>query len=70
MPLYALIVLRWLRDRLRDRRSHMVRRRTTIVGSVLRVDAKAEGLTVAVGGWAQCVMRRGRSMSADPRGSH
>ena len=30
----------------------MVRRRSTIVGSVLRVDAKAEGLTVAVGGWA------------------
>ena len=60
LPLYALIVMRWLRDRLRVRRSHVVRRRTTIAGSVLRVDAKAEGLTVAVGGWAPVRDERGQ----------
>ena len=52
LPLYVLIVLRWLRDRIRARRSHPLRRRAHLKNSLLRVDAKAEGLTVAVGGWA------------------
>ena len=52
LPLYVLIVLRWLRDRIRARRSHPLRRRAYLGKSLLRLDAKAEGLSVAVGGWA------------------
>ena len=52
LPVYVLIVLRWLRDRIRARRAHPIHRRATLKNAVLRVDAKAEGLAVAVGGWA------------------
>ena len=52
LPVYVLIVMAWLRDRLRDRRAHPVRQRLSLDGSSLRVDAKAEGNTVAIGGWA------------------
>ena len=52
LPLCALVVLRWLRGRLRKRRSRPLRRWATIDGATLRVDAKAEGLAVAVGGRA------------------
>ena len=52
LPLYARIVMKWLRDRLQERRMHPLHRRATIKDSVLRVDAKAEGMAVAVGGWA------------------
>ena len=52
MPLFVKIVLTWLRDRLKARRVQKVLERTSLNRSVLRVDAKAEGLAVAVGGWA------------------
>ena len=52
LPLYALVVMRWLRDRLRSRRAYPVRQRAQLGRASLRVDAKAEGLAVAVGGWA------------------
>ena len=52
LPVYILVVLRWLRDRLRTRRTLPMRQRARVGRAVLRVDAKAEGLAVAVGGWA------------------
>ena len=52
LPLFVKIVLTWLRDRLKARRVQKVLERTSLNRSVLRVDAKAEGLAVAVGGWA------------------
>ena len=51
LPVYVLIVLRWLRDRIRARRARPVHRRATVKNAVLRADAKAGGLAVAVGGW-------------------
>ena len=51
LPLLVMVVLSWLRDRLRARRSHVIRTRKVIERALLRVDAKAEGLAVAVGGW-------------------
>ena len=59
LPLYVLVVLSWLRDRLKERRSHQVKSRKTLGGSLLRVDAKAEGLSVAVGGWCPHVDETG-----------
>ena len=52
LPVYVCLVLEWLRDRSRAHRAHLVRRRLNLSGSSLRVDAKAEGKTVAIGGWA------------------
>ena len=52
LPLYVLIVMKWLRDKLKERRTYRGQSRRTIKKSVLRVDAKAEGLVVAVGGWS------------------
>ena len=51
LPLYAKIVLTWLMERLKERRAHPLQTRRTIERAILRVDAKAEGLTIAVGGW-------------------
>ena len=52
LPLYVRIVLKWLMDRLTTRRRHPLMVRKKLQKDVLRVDAKAEGLVVAVGGWA------------------
>ena len=52
LPLYVLIVFRWLLARIRERRVHPVKSRSRIERALLRVDAKAEGVAVAVGGWA------------------
>eukprot|EP00974_Lingulodinium_polyedra_P114169 11053535-Lingulodinium_polyedra.AAC.1 len=41
----------WLRRRLELRRAHPVLRRRRLAGPVMRVDAKAEGEHIAVGGW-------------------
>ena len=54
LPLYALVVLKWLLGRLQQRRAHPVKQRAVIKKAVLRVDAKAEGLSVAVGSWSPC----------------
>ena len=50
LPLYVVIMLSWLRDRLRARRAHPIKTRKVVERALLRVDAKAEGLAVAVGG--------------------
>ena len=52
LPVYVLVVLRWLRGRLRARRTLPMKQRARLDKAILRVDAKAEGLAVAVGGWA------------------
>ena len=49
-PLYACTVLEWPRQRLMIRRAHPVLRRVRREDEVLRVDAKADGDHVAVGG--------------------
>ena len=51
LPLYVSMVVAWLRDRLRARRTQSVKVSRKHVGSVMRVDAKAEGHSVAIGGW-------------------
>ena len=51
-PLYVKMVLVWLRGRLELRRAHAVRPRPRLTHAVFRVDAKAEGMTVALGGWS------------------
>ena len=52
LPLYVKIVIKWLRDRLSVRRGHPVREHRRKLRDAMRVDAKAEGLAVALGGWA------------------
>ena len=46
------MVMKWLRSRLSVRRSQVVPVAPTDNGAIFRVDAKAEGMTVAIGGWA------------------
>ena len=67
LPLYALVVLKWLVDRIRARRAYPVKQRTAVKKAVLRVDAKAEGLSVAVGGWAPCYDENGRILVSSSR---
>ena len=52
LPLFDRMVLEWLRDRLRARRVQEVTMVMVEAGPLFRVDAKAEGMTVAIGGWA------------------
>ena len=49
-PLYVTIVLTWLRNKLMERRAHRLRTRKVVGRAALQVDAKAEGLAVAVRG--------------------
>ena len=52
LPVYVLVVIRRLRERLRTRRALPMRERARLKNAVPRVDAKADGLSVAGGGWA------------------
>ena len=54
------MVLVWLRERLQHRRAHAVRPRQRLANEVFRVDAKAEGMSVAVGGWRPVRDEHGR----------
>ena len=69
MPLCALIVVKWLRARLRARRAQPIRQRASIKHAVMRVDAKAkaEGMGVAVGGWVPFHDEQGRIVVEKPR---
>ena len=58
LPLFVNIVLMWLRDRLKARRAFKAQTRRTLNRSVLRVDAKADGL-VGRSRWVGTT-RRGR----------
>ena len=59
LPLYVRMVLIWLRGRLAKRRSQVVAVEQLDHGALFRVDAKAEGMTVAIGGWAPVVDQSG-----------
>ena len=51
LPLFVRMIIGWLRERLRRRRSHPCTAQRTALGLVMRVDAKAEGMEVGIGGW-------------------
>ena len=51
LPLYVQMVLRWLRGRLRARRTLPCARPLRRLGGLFRVDAKADKDEVAIGGW-------------------
>ena len=55
IPLYVRMVIIWLRDRLIQRRVQEIAVAQPNHGALFRVDAKAEGMTVAIGGWAPVV---------------
>ena len=67
LPLYVLIVLTWLRDQLTDRRAPKARSRRPIAQSVLRVNAKAEALAVAVGGRSPYYNEEGKIVKERPK---
>ena len=50
LPTFAKLILLWLRDRLQSRRSMSVRSDPSTSSSFHRADAKAEDMTVAMGG--------------------
>ena len=62
-----IIVLTWLRDQLKERRVYKLRSRQRLSASLLRVDAKAEGLSLAVGGWCPHVDETGAVLRRKPR---
>jgi hypothetical protein len=51
LPLFVRTVMQWLLQRIRARRSYPCGTIRHKKGSVLRVDAKAEGQTIGIGGW-------------------
>ena len=51
LPLFVIVVISWLRDRIRERRMQPCAIKRSKLGSIMRVDAKAEGNMVAIGGW-------------------
>ena len=51
MPVYVKLVFKWLRDRIEVRRTHPCMINRTAAGTIMRVDAKAEGASIAIGGW-------------------
>ena len=50
-PLFVMLIIKWLRKRLRERRSANCSQRTGQHRECFRIDAKAEGREVRVGGW-------------------
>ena len=67
LPHFVSSTLRWLRDRLRARRSHPCNVKLVQKGVFFRVDAKAEGSEVAIGGWAPCRDQDGQiDLAASP----
>jgi hypothetical protein len=51
LPLFVVTVISWLRDRIRERRMQPCAIKRSKLGAIMRVDAKAEGNMVAIGGW-------------------
>jgi hypothetical protein len=54
-PVFVFTILKWLRQRLRERRSYPCAVLRVDKGVMMRVDAKAEGNLVVVGGWRPVV---------------
>jgi len=52
LPLYVSMTLGWLRAQLARRRTARIAAPSAHLGCLFRVDAKAEGMAVAIGGWA------------------
>ena len=59
LPLFVLMNLLWVETRVRRRRTVDCALRRESLGQLFRVDAKAEGDDVAVGGWAPAVQSDG-----------
>ena len=59
LPLFVRMILEWLRSRLKIRRSQVVPIAPANNGAIFRVDAKAEGMAVAIGGWAPVLDQHG-----------
>ena len=51
VPLFVLIIIEWLRERLRKRRSVCCAARDGAKRESFRIDAEAEGSQIVVGGW-------------------
>ena len=51
LPVYVRLVIHWIRERIQARRAHPCLVDRTAKGNILRVDAKAEGTAIALGGW-------------------
>ena len=51
LPLFALLILSWLRDHFRDARMISCSKERASSRELFRVDAKAEGMQVVIGGW-------------------
>ena len=51
LPLFALLILDWLRERLRERRTAPCATRKGKKRECFRIDAKAEGDKIVIGGW-------------------
>ena len=69
IPLFVRTIFDWLRSRLRQRRSYPCHLKRSRLGALMRVDARADGDAVAVGGWRRHGTRTGTLTIAGPRGS-
>ena len=52
LPLFVLMILAWIKARVTRRRTCPCRERRVHLGQAIRVDARAEGQEVGIGGWA------------------
>jgi hypothetical protein len=67
LPLFVRTVMQWLLQRIRVRRSYPCGNIRHKKGSVLRVDAKAEGQAIGIGGWMPHVDATGKIVKANSR---
>jgi hypothetical protein len=59
LPLYVLLVVKFLHDRLKVRRMYKCSQAIVKMTEAIRVDAKAEGETATIGGWLPTRNARG-----------
>ena len=59
LPLYVLMVLVWIRSRIERRHTCPCRERRLPLSGALRVDARAVGSVIGIGGWAPVVREDG-----------
>jgi hypothetical protein len=65
LPLFVRMIITWLLRKIRERRAHPCAQRRTHAGAVMRVDAKAEGDEVAIGGWLPLTDYKGKVNKAE-----
>ena len=51
VPVFVLLILRFLCEQVKENRMYPCARPVAMAGEAFRVDAKAEGMTVQLGGW-------------------